>query len=106
MGGTLGFGMPFNLMLAPPATTGMTIELALDTSQTIVLAPGDRIAFTRPGTFRLTALIDEIDINGYRYSHSNTGHLVAETLFDVLPKGRGRIDRADEPMSRGRASAR
>src|SRR5262245_43737525 len=88
MGGALGFGVPFNLMLAPPATTGVYFELVTDTNQVLALAPGERIALTSPGTFLLTALIDEIEINGYRYSSSSTGRLVAETLFNVEPKTR------------------
>jgi len=95
MGGTLGFGVPFNLMLAPPAVTGAFIRLVTEAGQEFVLAPGERIAITSAGSFQLTALVEDILINGYTYSltHAATGYLVAETVFNVRPPGH-RIDHA------------
>lgn len=94
LGGTLGFGIPFNLMLAPPATTGATLELVTESNQSIVLAPGERIAILTPGTFHVTALIDDIEINGYTYARSSTGYLAADAYFDIQPKTRAQLGTA------------
>jgi len=83
LGGTLGFGVPFNLLLAPPTITGAQLELLTDTNQSIALAPGERLALLTQGAYRVTALIDQIEVNGYLYKGSTTGRLVAETMFDV-----------------------
>jgi len=86
MGGSLGFGVPFNLLRVPPATTGATFVLVTASNQELTLDPGDRLALLTTGTYQLTALIDGIQINGYRYSRMTTGFLVAETFFTVTPR--------------------
>ena len=86
LGGTLGFGVPFNLQHAPPLASGARIELVTDTNQTLVLAPGERIAILTPGAYLLTALMNHVEINGHVYSHSTSGFLAAETFFTIEPK--------------------
>ncbi|HEX6884905.1 MAG TPA: hypothetical protein VF530_16130 [Planctomycetota bacterium] len=83
LGGSVGFGVPLNLLQVPPATSGVDVYVVTEDNREVLLTPGERIALLTPGAYQLTALVDGIEISGYRYSRSVTGFLVAETFFDV-----------------------
>jgi len=83
LGGTVGFGIPFNLLQVPPGPSGVEVYVVTEDNREVALTPGERVALLTPGAYQLTALVDGIEISGYRYSRSITGFLVAETFFDV-----------------------
>lgn len=85
LGGSLGFGMPFNFLQGYRPTYGSTFLLTNGANQSTEILEGDRMELRTPGVYRLTTLIGDLWINGYRYSAS-TGYLADERLLRVTPR--------------------